>query len=77
MSVLIYAQFLRMRFYMSADTKDFLTDAGSQLDRLLTAPTAHPKIPPAVINAYATAKEKLGYKPIAATTTKDETKKQL
>lgn len=75
---MIYAQFLRMRFYMSTDTRDFLTDAGSQLDRLLTAPTAHPKIPPAVINAYATVKEKLGVKPISANTaTTDATKKQL
>lgn len=57
-----------MRFYMSTDTRDFLTDVGTKIDRLLTPPTAHPKVPPAVINAYATAKEKLGSKIIAVST---------
>lgn len=62
-----------MRYYMSTDTRDFLTDIGTKIDRLLTPPTAHAKIPPAVINAYATAKEKFASKNIVvptATTTK-------
>ncbi|GAA5815786.1 hypothetical protein MFLAVUS_009301 [Mucor flavus] len=62
LSILIYAQFLRMRYYMSADTREFLTELGSKVDRFLTPPTAHPKVPPAVINAYATVKEKMAPK---------------
>lgn len=59
---MIYAQFLRMRYYMSTDSREFLTELGSKVDRFLTPPTAHPKVPPAVINAYATVKEKMAPK---------------
>lgn len=52
-----------MRYYMSSYMCAFLTDLGKKVDGLLTPPTAHPKIPPAVIKAYATAKEKLNKKP--------------
>lgn len=62
LSILVYAQFLRMRYYMSSDTRQFLTHVGTKIDSLLTPPTAHPKIPPAVIKAYATAKEKMAPK---------------
>lgn len=61
-SVLIYAHFLRMRYYMSSDMRHFLTDFGTKIDQLLTPPTAHASIPPAVLKAYATAKEKLSAK---------------
>lgn len=77
LSILVYAQFLRMRFYMSTDTRNFLTDVGTKIDRLLTPPTAHAKIPPAIINAYATAKEKLAIKNIAVPTADTTTKKKL
>ncbi|CEP12618.1 hypothetical protein [Parasitella parasitica] len=72
LSVLVYTQFLRMRYYMSGYTREFLNELGTKTDRALTPPTAHPKIPPAVINAYATLKEKLnlGAQPIPATTAK-------
>ncbi|KAL9544876.1 hypothetical protein MBANPS3_007408 [Mucor bainieri] len=68
LSVLVYAQFLRMRYFMCEHTRKFLTELGSKVDQALTPPTAHPKIPPAVIKAYATAKEKLtmGSKPAPA-----------
>ncbi|CAO3654167.1 unnamed protein product [Mucor fragilis] len=74
LSILVYAQFLRMRFFMSQHTRDFLTELGTKIDKALTPPTAHPKIPPAVINAYATAKDKLtmGSKPAPATTAKKQ-----
>ncbi|KAG2232362.1 hypothetical protein INT48_007377 [Thamnidium elegans] len=39
-----------------------LTELGSKIDQLLTPPTAHPKVPPAVIKAYATVKEKMASK---------------
>lgn len=68
MSVLVYGHFLRMRYHMSTYTRDFLTEVGGKIDKFLTAPTAHPKIPPAVIKAYATAKEKLNKKPSANAT---------
>lgn len=55
---MIYAQFLRMRYYMSTDSREFLTELGSKVDRFLTPPTAHPNVPPAVLKAYATVKEK-------------------
>ncbi|KAI9247769.1 hypothetical protein EDC94DRAFT_625616 [Helicostylum pulchrum] len=58
LSILIYAQFLRMRYYMSTDSREFLTELGSKVDRFLTPPTAHPNVPPAVLKAYATVKEK-------------------
>jgi hypothetical protein len=66
LSVLVYTHFIRMRYYMSSYTRDFLTDLGTKVDGLLTPPTAHPKIPPAVIQAYATAKQKLSKKPVTA-----------
>ncbi|KAG2195162.1 hypothetical protein INT46_011140 [Mucor plumbeus] len=74
LSILVYAQFLRMRYFMSEHTREFLTELGTKVDKALTPPTAHPKIPPAVINAYATAKEKLtmGSKPTPATTAKKQ-----
>ena len=59
-SVLLYAHFLRMRYYMSTDMRKFLNTSAAQVDALLTPPTAHASVPPAVIKAYATAKEKLG-----------------
>ncbi|KAI8646760.1 hypothetical protein BD408DRAFT_409688 [Parasitella parasitica] len=72
LSVLVYTQFLRMRYFMSGYTREFLTQLGTKADKALTPPTAHPKIPPAVINAYATIKEKLdlGSQPVPATTAK-------
>ncbi|OAC98332.1 hypothetical protein MUCCIDRAFT_150103, partial [Mucor lusitanicus CBS 277.49] len=74
LSILVYGQFLRMRYFMSENTRKFLKELGTKIDKALTPPTAHPKIPPAVINAYATAKEKLtmGSKPAPATTAKKQ-----
>ncbi|KAK4515144.1 uncharacterized protein ATC70_002754 [Mucor velutinosus] len=74
LSILVYTQFLRMRYYMSEHTREFLTELGTKVDKALTPPTAHPKIPPAVVNAYATAKEKLrvGSTPAPATTAKKQ-----
>jgi hypothetical protein len=62
----VYAHFIRMRYFMSTYTREFLSEIGTKMDKSLTPPTAHPKIPPAVIKAYATAKEKLAMKPSAA-----------
>ncbi|KAI9481259.1 MAG: hypothetical protein EXX96DRAFT_566031 [Benjaminiella poitrasii] len=56
-SVILYAQFLHMRYYMSPYTRQILTDLGLKFDQFLTPPTAHPKVPSAVINVYAKAKE--------------------
>lgn len=74
LSILVYGQFLRMRYVMCKDTRDFLNELGTKIDKALTPPTAHAKIPPAVINAYATAKEKLTMKakPAPATTAKKQ-----
>lgn len=56
-----------MRYYMSSNMRAFLTEVGSKIDGLLTPPTAHPKIPPAVIQAYATVKAKLSKSPAPTT----------
>lgn len=77
LSVLLYTHFLRMRYYMSSDMRQFLNETGTKIDQLLTPPTAHPKIPPAVIKAYATAKEKYYAKAVPATTATAPQKKKL
>lgn len=55
--LLVYVHFLRMRYYMSEYTRDYINNLYFKVDQLLTPPTAHPKIPPAVIKAYSTVKE--------------------
>ncbi|KAG1052440.1 hypothetical protein G6F43_005424 [Rhizopus delemar] len=55
--LLVYVHFLRMRYYMSSYTRDYLNSLFIQADTLLTPPTAHPKIPPAVIKTYSTLKD--------------------
>ncbi|CAO3693022.1 unnamed protein product [Rhizopus stolonifer] len=55
--LLVYVHFLRMRYYMSEYTRDYINSLYFKVDQLLTPPTAHPKIPPAVIKAYSTVKE--------------------
>jgi hypothetical protein len=42
---------------MSSYTRDYLNSLFVQVDTLLTPPTAHPKVPPAVIKAYSTLKD--------------------
>jgi hypothetical protein len=75
-SILLYTNFIRLRYYMSSHTRQFLNELGGKLDHLITT---HPKVPPAVLKAYTTFKNTLDHKPtqptVAATTT--TTKKQL
>ncbi|KAI8076390.1 uncharacterized protein B0P05DRAFT_545682 [Gilbertella persicaria] len=64
LSILLYGQFLRMRYHMSPRARQVLTELGTKVDSMLTPPTAHPKIPPAVLKHYATFKEAMFAKPL-------------
>ncbi|RUP48265.1 hypothetical protein BC936DRAFT_144773 [Jimgerdemannia flammicorona] len=53
---LVYAHFLRLRYFMSSYTRDALLKVSARLDTLLLPPTADARIPPAVGKVYATIK---------------------
>ncbi|KAI8980478.1 hypothetical protein BDB01DRAFT_898088 [Pilobolus umbonatus] len=55
-SVLLYVHFIRMRYYMSVYTRQFLNELGTIIDKSLTPPTANPKVPAAVIQYYGKVK---------------------
>lgn len=52
--LLLYAHFLRMRYFMSTYTRNYIDGIFSHVDRLLTT---HPKVPPTVAKTYAKVKE--------------------
>ncbi|KAI8343005.1 hypothetical protein BC941DRAFT_410191 [Chlamydoabsidia padenii] len=56
-SVLLYAHFIRMRYYTSSVMRDTFHSVTEQADHLLLPPTAHPKVPPAVTKAYQTFRD--------------------
>ncbi|KAI7902238.1 uncharacterized protein BX663DRAFT_512236 [Cokeromyces recurvatus] len=79
-SILLYGQFLHMRYYMSPYTREVLTQLGQRIDQLLTPPTAHPNLPPTIIHAYTKVKQVIfrtkGSNPNPTTTTTTTTKKK-
>ncbi|KAI8068425.1 hypothetical protein BC940DRAFT_299052 [Gongronella butleri] len=56
-SVLLYAHFIRMRYYLSSYMRDTFHRLAQHLDKLLLPPTAHKSVPPAVSNAYKTLRD--------------------
>ncbi|ORE01246.1 hypothetical protein BCV72DRAFT_265936 [Rhizopus microsporus var. microsporus] len=52
--LLLYAHFLRMRYFMSTYTRNYIDGIFGHIDRLLTT---HPKVPPTVVKTYAKVKE--------------------
>lgn len=55
-SILLYTNFLRLRYYMSPHTRQFINMLGAKADHLLTT---HPKVPPAVLKHYTSFKSTL------------------
>jgi hypothetical protein len=55
--VVLFAQFLRFRYHLSAYTRKAFTDLRVNLDRALLPPTADPRIPAVVSRLYTTAKD--------------------
>ncbi|ORZ09497.1 hypothetical protein BCR42DRAFT_358728 [Absidia repens] len=55
--VVLFAQFLRFRYHLSAYTRQAFTDLRVNLDRALLPPTANPRIPAVVSRLYTTAKD--------------------
>jgi hypothetical protein len=51
-AVLLFAHFLRLRYHMSANTRQAFADISTKLDKLLLPPSGNKKIPPAVQKAY-------------------------
>ncbi|EIE91502.1 hypothetical protein RO3G_16213 [Rhizopus delemar RA 99-880] len=54
--IFLFAQFLRFRYHLSSYTRQTFTELRVRFDSLLLPPTADPRIPPVISNAYNVAK---------------------
>ncbi|KAL1919001.1 uncharacterized protein VTP21DRAFT_2382 [Calcarisporiella thermophila] len=53
---ILYAHFLRLRYFMNPYVRNTFHEVGAHLDKLLLPPTADPRIPPVIGKIYSQAK---------------------